>query len=188
MPDPFISRDDLSAYLGRDVTTDDGALIAIDAACDIVRTVAEQTFNQAIGGTAVLDGTGTDALLLPELPVSNAGTVLVNGTAVTDYVLNGNGVLFRRGSLSPTSSWEDCQPIPRVWPVGRQNVEVVYDYGYADADMPRDVRMVALQIAARAVVQGVAVEETSGDERIKYGGPALDLTSTEKIVLRKYKR
>jgi hypothetical protein len=53
--------------------------------------------------------------------VTAAGTVLVSGTAVTDYTLNGNGILFR-GSAG-------LDPRP-VWPSGRQNVAVTYDHGY----------------------------------------------------------
>lgn len=186
--DPFISRDDLRDYLGRDVTADEGALIAIDAACDVVRTVAEQDFNQTIGATVTLDGSGTDALLLPQLPVSNAGTVLVNGTAVTDYVLNGDGILYRRGSLSGQSTYyADCA-VPRVWPAGRQNVRVTYDHGYPDAELPRSVRMVALALASRLIVQGVAVEESLGDARVRYAGPAMDLTNGEQMILRKYRQ
>jgi hypothetical protein len=177
MPDPFISAQDLTDYLGRNVTGDDGAIIALDAACDIVRDLAEQEFN-ARTSTVTLDGTGTDVLLLPQLPVSAAGTVSVDGTAVTDYTLNGNGMLFR-GSAG-------CDPRP-VWPAGRQNVEVTYEHGYADADLPRSVRMVALSAAARIMVQGVAVEETVGQVRVKYAVAATDLTNGERAILRKYR-
>ena len=187
MPVPFISRQDLTDYLGRDVTADDGALAAVDAACDICRDIAGVPFNRTVGGTAVLDGTGTDALVLPIQPVTAAGTVSVNGTAVTDYVLKENGVLLRRGSLTGGSTYySDGYPV--VWPEGRQNVTVTYDHGFADDDIPRSVRMVALAIASRLIVQGVATEETVGDVRMKYHGAATDLTSTEKIILRKYRR
>lgn len=179
MPDPFISTQDIVDYLGRGATGDPGMIIAVDAACDIVRTVAEQTFNQVIGGTVVLDGTGTDALVLPGRPVTAAGTVLVDGTAITDYVLTANGMLFRG------SAGGDPRP---VWPTGRQNVQVTYDYGYADADLPRDVRMVALSIASRLLVQGPASEEQVGDVRIKYASAATDLTNGERMILRKYRR
>jgi hypothetical protein len=40
---------------------------ARDAACDMCRTIAEQDFNSATARTR-LDGTGTDALLLPNCP------------------------------------------------------------------------------------------------------------------------
>ena len=188
MPDPFISRQDLTDYLGRNVTTDDGALIAVDAACDIVRTLAEQTFNATVGGTVFLDGTGTDCLLLPEHPVTAAGTVTVNGTAITDYTLSANGMLFRGTVGLSDPYWPDEVPASRVWPRGRQNVRVTYDHGYADADLPRDVRMVALSIASRLVVQGVGLQERQGDVAITYAVPATDLTNGEKAIIRKYRR
>lgn len=192
MPDPFISRQDLTDYLGRDVTADAGALIAVDAACDIVRTVAEQSFNEDTS-TVTLDGTGTDALVLPELPVNNAGTVViggtVSGTSVTDYALADNGVLIRKIEDSTTIDWWSAYAQTMVvWPAGRQNIQVTYDHGYADADLPRDVRMVALSLASRLIVQGVAVSERVGDNQMTYAGPAMDLSATEKAILRKYRR
>jgi hypothetical protein len=178
MPDPFITPQDVVDYLGRGTATDPGLLIATDAACDMVRTVAEQQFNRGTT-TYTLDGSGTDALLLPELPVASAGTVVVNGAAVTDYTLNGNGILYRGtagGYPRPT------------WPEGRQNVTVTAVHGYEDVDLPRDVRMVALQAAARIAMQGVASEETVGATRIKYANAATDFTTNELRILRKYRR
>lgn len=178
-PDPFLSQQDLSDYLGRDVTADDGAIIALDAACDMVRNYAGQPFNAGTA-TVVLDGTGTDSLLLPYLPVSAAGTVVVNSGTITDYSLNDNGILYR-GTAGQTLTG-------LTWPAGRQNVSVTFDYGYQTADFPRDVRMVALSIASRLLVQGVTTEEQVGDVRVKYAGPAMDLTKSEEQILRKYRQ
>jgi hypothetical protein len=179
MPDPFITREDLSDYLGRDVTEDPGALIAIDAACDMVRTIAERDFN-AGSATLSLDGTGTDAVLIPNryLPVNSAGTGVVSGTAEADFMVNDNGVLLRGTS--------GAYPRP-TWPCGRQNVSVTLDYGYETVDLPRDVRVVALSIAARLAVQGVAAEEQVGQVRVKYAGAATDLTNGERAILKKYR-
>lgn len=176
MPDPFISRDDLSDYIGRDVTADDGALMAIDAACEICRLHAEQQFN---AGTATesYDGTGTDAILLRRLPVTNAGSVTVNGTAEADFEFTSNGLLLRGTAGS--------NPRP-AWPAGRQNISVTYEHGYSD--IPRDVRRVALEIAARTVVQGVAQFETLGDVSVRYGTNSTDLTNGEKAILAKYRQ
>ena len=179
-PVPFIGAQDIVDYLGVGGTADPGMIIAADAASDIVRNYAEISFNQVIGGTAVLDGTGTDTLLLPELPVTAAGTVVLNGGTVTDYVLNGNGMLFR-GTAGSRSYYRP------FWPVGRQNITVTYDHGYPDADLPRDVRMVALSVASRIVVQGVASEESVGDVRIRYSAASMDLTEGEKAILNKYR-
>jgi len=181
LPNPFISVQDVIDYLGRGGTADPGMIIAVDAACDTVRSLAEQTFNAATS-TVVLDGSGTESLLLPELPVSGAGTVVVNGGTVTDYTLSDNGILFRRGTAS--TDWGT----PLVWPVGRQNVSVVYDHGYPDADLPRDVRMVALSLAARLVVQGPAAQESIGQVSIRYGVNATDLTNGELRILQKYRQ
>lgn len=182
--DPFISTTDVVDYIGRGGTTDPGMLIAVDAACDICRDIAEQNFN-ADTSTVTLDGTGTDSLLLPQLPVTAAGTVVVAGGTVTDYVLNGNGILFRKATGTDVDYCDAYRTL--TWPAGRQNIEVTYDHGYADADIPRSVRMVALQVAARIVVQGVALEESLGDNRVKYAVAATDLTRNELRILRKHR-
>jgi hypothetical protein len=181
MPDPFITLTDLSDYLGRDVSADDGAVIALDAACDICRDIAEQNFNAGTA-TFVLDGTGTDSILLPQLPVVSVSAVTANGTAITDYTLNSNGILFR-GSVSSEGSVYTASS----WPEGRQNVSVTAVTGYATVDFPRSVRMVALSIASRLVVQGVALEESVGAVRMKYAVASTDLTAGERLILRKYR-
>src|SRR5581483_2501444 len=146
--DPFISTDDLGNYLGRDVSADDGALIAVDAACNIIRDLTGQTFNGVTGDTVTLDGSGTDCLLLPQVPVTAAGTVTLGGVALTeglDYVLADARKLIRTAGTSWTTTlYGDLT----VWDLGRQNVTVTYDHGYAGT-VPSDVRMVALQVASR---------------------------------------
>jgi hypothetical protein len=185
MADPFIAPIDLVNYLGRGTITDPGMLIATDAACDICRDIAEQTFNLSTS-TVALDGTGTDALLLPELPVTAAGTVTVAGGTVTDYVLNTRlGMLVRKSSGTDVDYTNACRTL--TWPEGRQNITVTYTHGYADADLPRSVRMVALAIASRLVVQGVAVEESNGPTSVKYANPSTDLTAGELRILQKYR-
>lgn len=196
MPSPFISRQDLADYTGRDgLTTDDGALIAIDAACDLVRERSEQIFNQTIGDTVTLDGTGTSCLLLPERPVNNVGTVVVSpwpylgGTAYTygtaDYRFTRSGRLYAGTAVNP--SWAGATYCG-AWPRGEQNVTVTYDHGYTDDTFPRSVRMVALQLAARIIVQGVVKQESDGQQNVTYATGALDLTPTEEIVLEKHRQ
>lgn len=190
---PFISREDLSEYLGRDVENDPGALIAVDAACDVCRTFTEQTIN-AGSSTHVFDGTGTDALLLRELPVTSVTSVAVSDgmsppsltTAGTfDFVLNGRGILYARDSAG-TSSFGNC------WPRGRQNIRVSYSHGYTtgsvDSNLPRDLRMVALTVASRLLIQGPTLFETIGEVSTRYAAESTALMPTERAILRRYRR
>ena len=183
---PFISRQDLSDYLGRDVTADDGAALAVEMACEVVRTLTEQDFTTATE-TIYLDGSGTDLMFLPQRPVSAAGTVEVNGTAVTDYSYTETGKLIRTSDDEPTwSTWGKTYQPTAFWPEGRQNVSVTYTHGAGT--VPSDVRMVALHIAHRMITQGGAIQEQVGDVRKTYAAASTDLTKGEQAILRKYRR
>lgn len=184
----FITVTEVGDYIGRDLSSDDGATLAVSFACETVRTLTEQDFTPVVGGTAILDGTGTDTLLLPQVPVSAAGTVVVNGTTQDDgsYTVTADGKLIRTGGTAFYSTWsQDGCPI-NYWPQGRQNITVTYDYGFAGT-APDDIRMVALMIAQRLVTQGGATEETVGQVRKKYAVSASDLTNGEQAIIRKYK-
>lgn len=156
---PFVSVDDLSDYLGQDLSGSDLAVIAVNAACQSIRTFLNRPLN-LITETVTLDGSGTDALLL-NAPVVSVDTVTEDDVELdetTDYIV-GDDVLYRVG-------W--------CWPRGRRNIEVTYTHGYAvdesdvGADsgdvgspgrMPDDIRQVALELAdsiynASTTVQG----------------------------------
>jgi hypothetical protein len=174
-PTPFITPTDIVNYLGRGSITDPGMLMATDAACDMCRTIADQSFNRGTT-TEVLDGSGTDVLLLRERPVNSAGTVTVAGGTITDYVSTSAGLVFRGTAGGGT------------WPTGRQNVRVTYDHGYEVIDVPRDVRMVAVSIAARLVTQGPVKSETVGGVSVTYSAGASDVTPSELLILNKYRQ
>jgi len=46
---------------------------------------------------------------------------------------------------------------------------------------------VALQLAARMIIQGIAESENLGDQSITYAGPATDLTTGEAAIVQKYR-
>lgn len=177
----FLTITEVGDYIGRDLSADDGAILAVSMACETVRSLTEQDFTPTVGGTAILDGTGTDCLLLPQTPVTAAGTVAIDGTALaaTDYKVTSEGELFRTDGTATS-------PVA-YWPQGRRNISVTYDYGYAGT-APDDVRMVALAIATRLITQGGAVQETVGQVSKKYAAAATDLTNGERAILRRYKQ
>jgi hypothetical protein len=193
LPDPFVTVDELGSYLGRDLSSDSAGTLVVEAACDVCRDVAEQTFNRGTT-TDYFDGTGTDALLLPENPVNSIGTVEVfelEGTTNTwdtvgtaDYALDDNGTLFAADRAGTAT-------LGRTWPRGRQNVRVTYDHGYTvgtAGNVPDSVRMVALTVASRLLVQGPAIFENLGDLNVRYAAESTALMPTERLILRKYRR
>jgi hypothetical protein len=176
--DPFITTSDIVSYIGRGGTADAAMVMAADSACAIVRDYTGQEFNRGTSSIA-LDGTDTDALLLPQLPVNSVSSVTVAGAAVTNYVLADHGVLFR-GTAGAYGG--------ATWPGGRQNIRLTVDHGYDIAEIPRSVRRIALEVAARTVVQGPLMEEYVGTVRAKYAAASTELTPTERLILDTYRR
>lgn len=179
MTDPFVTLQDLEDYLGRDLSDSPGGTAAVEMACDVCRDVSEQMFTMGTT-TEVLDGTGSDVLLLPERPVNTVGTVMVNGAAVTDFEFTPNGLLFRGTAGS------DPRP---SWPAGRQNVRVTYAHGYDTLEVPGAVRQVALDLAARRLIQGPgATSESLQGIAVSYGTRASELSTNELRILGRYRR
>lgn len=190
--DSFITVQDLSDLTGYPLASDNGAQLAVDAACDICRAVAECSFNYGTA-TVTLDGAGTDALILPEHPVNTVGTVLVNGTAETAFTWTEDGLLFRGSAGCNAGVWFGWPTTTgygytSYWPVGRQNVQVTYEYGYPDGEVPRDVQRVARSIARREIIQGSNLRETVGQNSVAYAVAADELTNNELRILHKYRR
>ena len=105
----------------------------------------------------------------------------MDGGTITDYVApTYDGMLFRGAATS------DFGGFRQVWPRGRQNIQITYDHGFPSDELPRSIRMVALMIAARLVVQGVAQSETVGDVTMNYGQAASDMTKGEQAIMYGY--
>jgi hypothetical protein len=187
MPAPFISRSDLAVKMGlADDALEDSekALQAVDAACDWIRDLTGQEFNRSEDDTILMDGTGRDALLLPQLPVESVASVTVAGEEEWmgySYELHDSGVLMR--------TWEafdiTVAASSAIWPKGRNNVEVTYTHGYSDDEFPRSVRMLALERAER-IYKGSSgvVFETLGQRSVRYG--ETDLSSSDELIIRRH--
>lgn len=170
----FISTSDLGLRMRRDLSDDDAAFQAVDAACQVCRTVAEQTFNLVEDETIRLDGTGIGTIMVPEGPVLELISVHEDDeelVADDDFSLYDNGVLARQGG---------------VWSPGRLNIEVTYSHGYEE--VPADVSMVALTLAERLFSQGAAVFEALGSYQVRYAAQAADLSRSEEAILARYRQ
>lgn len=176
----IITEQDVVDRLGRGDANDPGLTIVVGVATDVVRTFTEQTITAETSDTVILDGNGGESLPLPQRPVTTVRSVTVSANGVdevldaADYVTDSNGIIYRVDD--------------GVWTEGRQNITVVYDHGWADGEIPRDLTGVALELALRLHAQGPVVEESLGQSRVKYAGAAMDLTPTQRFVLAKYRQ
>lgn len=187
-PEPFITVEDLTTYMNEDADNPKGVMVT-DAACDICRTKAEQTFTEIDSAETVkLDGSGTEIQLLPEYPVGQVSSVTVNGEALatTEYTID-----TVHGSLVRTPNGQGYSLNGTVWPKGRLNVVVKYKHGWPAEDFPSDLRMVALALAERLYHMagtGNLQSESLGARSVTYKQVAQDLTENELRILSKYKR
>ena len=176
MGTPFISGEDLDTYR-RETGDPDMNVIAIDAACDIVREHVSQAVDPVADDQVALDSEGTDTILLPELPVVSVASVVGPGGVPlglgTDYVVDkemGAIRTKRRG---------------RRFLAGRQAYVVTYTHGWTE--VPASVRAVALTLAARIYDQGIVQEEGVGGYTVRYAGEgSIGLTPGEARVLAKH--
>jgi hypothetical protein len=172
MAAPFISEDDLGTYLGYELV-EDKATLCVEGACDLVRNRTGQAFDEVKEETITLDGSGTDAVVLPQLPVTEVIAVTDDETELEDFRLTQAGILQRTDA--------------GVWTRGRGKVEVTYSYGYTAETVPREVRVLALTLAARLYQQGIVASETVGATSVTYSTDSLTLTAGEKAILKRYR-
>lgn len=118
------------------------AEFAISAASEMVRGYLNQHVSLVEDDVVTLAGTGTRALILPELPVVAINSVTVNGELLVagDY-RESRGVLWR---LTSNELGDDGVHIVSTWTTG---YEVVVDYDHGFAVVPADIQMVTARLA-----------------------------------------
>lgn len=188
MAHPFVSIVDLEEYLGYTVDTDK-AKIALDSACEILRTVCSQDLDFVADDVVILDSDGSDTLLLPELPVYEVASVVGPGSITlvegTDYVVYPEDGLIRTKSHYST------------FQRSRGDYTVTYTHGYVSdstvpglpanvIEWPSSVRIVALQLATRIYDQGIVSSESVGGVSMSYAAPeSIVLTDRERSLVEK---
>lgn len=116
----------------QDVELISGLVLAIDKR---VKNYCGRCFNKETGAIEYLDGDGTSELWLPDYPVDN---VIINIDSDQDQVFDDDD-----------ENTEDYVVYPEkgliyyrlVFPCGHRNVKITHDRGYADADMPEDLKL-----------------------------------------------
>jgi len=172
----FATVAELEAFTDATLTTNRAelALEMASAAVENAAKIVHATIAQLDDEEWTLDGAGTPVLTLPTWPVTAVSTVTVDGTAVENFSWSRNGVLERDGG---------------VWPAGRRNIVVTATYGFAEGDVPAEIKAVTLQAASRAALNPARLNSFSdGQVSVGFGGggvgtQVLDLLSGERDIV-----
>lgn len=192
MTTPFISRADLGVYMAQDLTTSDMAGVALDAACETVRSFTRRQLNYEADDEIVLNGTGNDTLLLPNWPIIDISDVIEDDVAVDaeNYMVQGSRLV--------RTDW--CG----FWSWGKGNITLTYSHGYATQEgdvvadtgpfrVPADLRDVALSIAANLMsvsetrFHTVSPRDSVGGAVPVEGPGPVELTMEQRGVLSSYR-
>lgn len=152
---PLADAGDLATLTGRDAT-DPALVAALKSASARFRAETGTSISVVIGDVAVLDGDGSELLLLPHVPVTDVTAVIVLGTALTadDYEWSADGRLRRRAG----------------WPAAYRAVQVTHDHGYDP--VPDDVQAAVLAAAEAELATPTGVASMSvGGESVSYTQP-----------------
>lgn len=126
---PLADPSDLAVRLGAE-ENDPLVELSLRRASDRFRGAVEHPVSFVPDDTVVLDGNGSDTLMLPAAPVTAVTSVTVAGILVTDYSVSPRLGMLRRRYL---------------WPYDFGNVSVVYSHGYTD--IPGDIQDAVIEQA-----------------------------------------
>lgn len=132
--------------------TDTAAAVALEGASAAVRGYCSHDFVMTTGATLTVDGTGTDALVLPARNISVTTVVEEDETLDTDEYVPAieAGILYR--------VW------PHIWHKGRRNIVVTCDWGWDT--VPPEVQMVTIALATRIYTTATAGGATVSQEAV----------------------
>ncbi|MEG8275772.1 hypothetical protein [Streptomyces sp. AHA2] len=188
---PLATVADLATLLGRTFTPGQElqAQALLDQASSVVRSYVRQDITRATT-TDTFTMRRADAVLhrcagvvtLPQRPVVDIDTVLIDGTATQDWWQDGNDLLLR--------SWTWDRP-----PAAHRPPQVTVTYTHGFDEVPGDIKAIVLQAANRVIVNPSGIRsETVGGESVTYLIPAVGeylgvlLSRTEQRVLDRYRR
>jgi hypothetical protein len=174
--DLFASVTDLNSYTHMDFDPGDPfATMALAASSSAIRKYCEQTLTFVEDDEVIIDGTGSDMLILPEYPVSDVSEVSIDDVVLDEdeYALIAtSGMVFRKSG---------------VWPITRQSVAVTYSHGYIV--LPTDLKLLCVVAAARSLLQdGASTESVALGTSFEYAGQPGVFTDDERRLLDKYRR
>jgi hypothetical protein len=146
MADQLATPEDLASLLERDDVDEYKATMLIECATAVVQAAAGQRIVEVVDDEVVLDLDEHDRspyLWLPERPVTAVDTVLIGGSAVTDY-----STQLRRARLWRADGWRSTLVSYHDQP---STVTVTYSHGYPAGHQ----RLQLARAAVLGLVRGV---------------------------------
>lgn len=174
----FADSATLAQFTGDDSLDSQRGDLLVQSASAIIRNHCRQTLTLVENDEVELRGTRLKRLVLPERPVIDVTSVMLDGNEVGDYRRVRDGL------------WRDGR-----WGGKDSLVEVTYSHGFAfHAPAMETFRAVCLQVAARAAANPQSFNSftAAAGDGIGFGGggtgsQVLGLTSAEKSILDRYR-
>jgi len=164
---------ELETFLDRTLMDTDPAELALEIASSAVADYLNQTLMLVEDDEAIIDGNGTELLMLPQVPVTEITKIEIDGTEIDSdyYSYNAKGMVKLKGKKFPKSL---------------ANVTVTYSHGYTN--IPYAIRGVVLSIAARILDTNPAVKQESiGGYSVSYSNSSAGLLAIEQDALSAYR-
>ncbi len=180
----FATVEDLATILQRPITGDEttAAGLLLGLASAEIRGYCRQQLS-ADTSTAVLRGTWTRDLELPERPVTAVSSVEIDGEPITDWAWDGLNSIRR----TPF----DLTDIGAHWGGPARVVTVSYDHGFDPIPEVIRGRCIAIVLRALGAAPGV-VSEQLGSYSVSYdralASELVALTVEDRRTLRRYRR
>jgi hypothetical protein len=151
MAEPYLAPPAELATLTKKPADSPSLLLALDRASERFRQAVGHPVHLVEDDEIVLDGDGSNLLLLPAAPFTDI-EVSVDGVVVEDYVANRRGGILRRLGR---------------WPDGLGNISVVYTHGYTI--IPGGIRDAVLEQAELTLIKAGVQQESAGGQSITWG-------------------
>ena len=177
----FVTIAETESRLDIAAGTEDAKLtLLIDAATDLVEKYCGRRFKQTEYSEEKYPGKNTNQIFLRNFPISeevaDAPTVLIDDEAVEVEEID-----YKKGILELASIANE----------GLSNVKVTHKSGYADADIPHDLKEAVFLLVARSRNTGKSTgisSESVGDYSVTYARVSGVFTADIKQILINYKR
>lgn len=158
MPELLATKAELDLKLDDNLDTE-RAEFFLKLASGEVRAYTGNLFDFTEDDVVILNGTGSDVLLLPEAPVLDVTEILEAAGRTTEKALDGPLATV------PRWEWDEDGVLERVdgnlWTRRRRWYQVTYDHGFST--VPDEVKGVVLQLASRGFLNPDGVrQETLG--------------------------